>query len=244
MKWKNRFTNYNFWISIVSAVLLIFQAFNIKFDLDCISEIVTAVLGLLVVIGIISDPTKVSVSEDKIKSSTEEKAEDKPENKEEAKPETEINPEVKETVKETVEEANKSKEDSTIPSSEKDEDCSNICQDDFKVVVDKISKDLEENIKILENINKDVAPEHSMEEAEMHEVEKESENIIDGQIKIEEVEAPQEIKVEDVEPVEEPKIEEIVVQAEEHVEDALKQEEVEPSVESKDVVATCHSIVG
>ncbi|MCQ2555954.1 MAG: phage holin, partial [Clostridia bacterium] len=211
MKWKNRFTNYNFWISIVSAVLLIFQAFNIEFDLDCISEIVTAVLGLLVVIGIISDPTKVAVSEDKIKSLTEQKAEDKSEKMEEEKPAKEIETEVKETVKETVEEANKKEEDSSIPSAEKDEDCSNLYQDDFKVVVDKISKDLEENIKILENINKDVAPEHSMEEAEMLEVEKESEDIIDGQIKIEEVEAPQEIKVEDVEPVEAETIKEIVV---------------------------------
>ncbi|MCQ2565004.1 MAG: phage holin [Clostridia bacterium] len=64
MKWKNRFTNYNFWISIVSAVLLIFQAFNIKFDLDCISEIVTAVLGLLVVIGIILIVKSIAVRKD------------------------------------------------------------------------------------------------------------------------------------------------------------------------------------
>ena len=58
MKWKNRITNYNFWISIVSATLLILQAFNIKLDIANINEIVTALLGLLVVIGIINDPTK------------------------------------------------------------------------------------------------------------------------------------------------------------------------------------------
>ncbi len=58
MKWKNRLTNYNFWISIVSATLLILQAFNIKLDIANINEIVTALLGLLVVIGIINDPTK------------------------------------------------------------------------------------------------------------------------------------------------------------------------------------------
>ena len=62
MKWKNRLTNYNFWISLVSAVLLILQAFNFELDIAYISEIVTAVLGLLVVIGIISDPTKIAVS--------------------------------------------------------------------------------------------------------------------------------------------------------------------------------------
>lgn len=60
MNWKNRLTNYNFWISIVSAVLLILQAFKFEFDIVNINEIATAVLGLLVVIGIISDPTKSS----------------------------------------------------------------------------------------------------------------------------------------------------------------------------------------
>lgn len=58
MNWKKRLTNYNFWISIVSAVLLILQAFDISFDIAYINEIVTAVLGLLVVIGIINDPAK------------------------------------------------------------------------------------------------------------------------------------------------------------------------------------------
>lgn len=61
MKWKNRLTNYNFWVSMVSAVLLVLQACDIKFDIAHFNEIVTAVLGLLVVIGIINDPTKTSV---------------------------------------------------------------------------------------------------------------------------------------------------------------------------------------
>lgn len=60
MNWKNRLTNYNFWVSIVSAVILILQALKIKFDFVYINEVVTAVLGLLVVIGIINDPTKSS----------------------------------------------------------------------------------------------------------------------------------------------------------------------------------------
>ena len=58
MKWKNRLTNYNFWISIVSAILLLLQAFDFEFDILYVNEILTAILGLLVVIGIISDPTK------------------------------------------------------------------------------------------------------------------------------------------------------------------------------------------
>ena len=60
MNWKKRLTNYNFWISIVSAILLILQAFDVSFDIAYINEIVTAVLGLLVVIGIINDPTKTN----------------------------------------------------------------------------------------------------------------------------------------------------------------------------------------
>ena len=64
MNWKNRLTNYNFWISMFSAVLLILQALKIKFDIAYVNEIFTAVLGLLVVIGIISDPTRTSVKQD------------------------------------------------------------------------------------------------------------------------------------------------------------------------------------
>ena len=70
MKWKNRLTNYNFWISIVSATLLILQAFNIKLDIANINEIVTALLGLLVVIGIINDPTKSTKDTESTKTKT------------------------------------------------------------------------------------------------------------------------------------------------------------------------------
>lgn len=68
MNWKNRLTNYNFWISIVSAVLLILQAFEFHFDIMYINEIATAVLGLLVVIGIINDPTKSGKNDKQIES--------------------------------------------------------------------------------------------------------------------------------------------------------------------------------
>ena len=61
MNWKNRLTNYNFWISIFSAALLILQALKIEFDIAYVNEIFTAILGLLVVIGIVSDPTRVTV---------------------------------------------------------------------------------------------------------------------------------------------------------------------------------------
>lgn len=76
MNWKNRLTNYNFWISIVSAVLLILQAFEFHFDIMYINEIATAVLGLLVVIGIINDPTKTSKNEKNSAQKTDENNQD------------------------------------------------------------------------------------------------------------------------------------------------------------------------
>lgn len=55
----SRFKNYNFWISMVSAVLLVLQnLFDIKLDIAFVNEAVSSVLGILVVIGIINDPTK------------------------------------------------------------------------------------------------------------------------------------------------------------------------------------------
>ena len=76
MSWKNRLKNYNFWISIFSAVLLILQALKIEFDIAYVNEIFTAVLGLLVVIGIISDPTRTSVKSNESSSAVKNKKEE------------------------------------------------------------------------------------------------------------------------------------------------------------------------
>lgn len=126
MNWKNRLTNYNFWISLVSAVLLILQAFNFEFDIANLSEIATALLGLLVVIGIISNPTKTNSEskKDETKSSqkeSEKSAENKPvEDKEN-------------TLKETLD---------GMPSGEQDAYNSGAGEDDFEVLIDKISADI------------------------------------------------------------------------------------------------------
>ena len=80
MNWKNRLTNYNFWISIVSAILLILQAFKIEFDVAYINEILTGILGLLVVIGIISDPTKIAMKSIEKTEKKSKKEEEKQEN--------------------------------------------------------------------------------------------------------------------------------------------------------------------
>ena len=132
MNWKNRLTNYNFWISIFSAVLLILQALKIEFDIAYVNEIFTAVLGLLVVIGIISDPTRTTV-----------KTNEKP-----VKTETKV-----EEVKEQVE--TKNLQNVTLPNEQENETNSFNSQNDFQAIINKISFDLDEKIKELEKIKLD-----------------------------------------------------------------------------------------
>ena len=141
MNWKNRLTNYNFWISIFSAVLLILQALKIEFDIAYVNEIFTAVLGLLVVIGIISDPTRTT-----IKTVEKEMKANVVENK---ATENQVNKEI----------------ENNMPIVEKNETDAIDIQNDFQTILNKISLDLDEQrfelnekIKELEksfsNINK------------------------------------------------------------------------------------------
>lgn len=57
---KEKFRNYGLWISIISAVLMILQAMGLKFDVPYVNEIITSVLGVLVTLGIISNPSSGS----------------------------------------------------------------------------------------------------------------------------------------------------------------------------------------
>ena len=125
MNWKNRLTNYNFWISIISAILLILQAFKFEFDIAYINEIATAVLGLMVVIGIISDPTK-TYNIEKSKQETKE----------------EIVAEPKAEHRETLE----------MPNENKVENSNNTFEDDFKVVMNKITEDINNNLSQINEI--------------------------------------------------------------------------------------------
>lgn len=125
MKWKNRLTNYNFWISIVSATLLILQAFNIKMDIANINEIVTALLGLLVVIGIINDPTKSSKdAESKAKTSTKSVQDEE------------------QSVKQIENELNQGLNDLDMPSDQQNANTFDVVENDLQVLIEKISKDL------------------------------------------------------------------------------------------------------
>lgn len=132
MNWKNRLKNYNFWISIFSAVLLILQALKIKFDVAYVNEIFTAVLGLLVVIGIISDPTKTVV-----------KAQETTENKfiEKAKTENQANEEIKEIKSNTQ----------ILPTVAKDETNNINLQNDFQTIVATIKDELGKAMEEIKN---------------------------------------------------------------------------------------------
>jgi len=131
MNWKNRLKNYNFWISIFSAVLLILQALKIKFDVAYVNEIFTAVLGLLVVIGIISDPTKTAVKTQEI---TNNKV------KEQANGENKVKEEKKETVKQN------------LPTVIKDETNNVDLQNDFQTIVATIKAELSRAMEEIKNI--------------------------------------------------------------------------------------------
>ena len=66
VKKKTRLTSYNFWVRIVSAVVLILRIilskFGINIDSAFILDIATLVAGFLVVVGIINEPTGITIS--------------------------------------------------------------------------------------------------------------------------------------------------------------------------------------
>lgn len=156
MKWKNRITNYNFWISIVSATLLILQAFNIKLDIANINEIVTALLGLLVVIGIINDPTKSAKdTENDAKSTNKKKAGIKQiePSKTENKAEKDVKNVNQKGENEQQNEENQidnkdlnivENEHETMPIAKQNENDFDLAENDLQVLVDKIAQDLEQ----------------------------------------------------------------------------------------------------
>ncbi len=57
MKIKERIKNAGFWVSLISSVFLILGAFGIEIGDATASAVINGVCSLLVVFGIISDPT-------------------------------------------------------------------------------------------------------------------------------------------------------------------------------------------
>lgn len=66
MKFLKRLKSGNFWISMISAVVLILQAvFNIEIKAEYLNQIILGILGLLVMFGIVSDGSSEETPVDK-----------------------------------------------------------------------------------------------------------------------------------------------------------------------------------
>lgn len=73
INWIVRLKNRNFWIALIPAVLLLVQAvaavFGYSLDLGEIGNrmiaVVNAVFGVLVVLGVVNDPTTAGISDSK-----------------------------------------------------------------------------------------------------------------------------------------------------------------------------------
>ena len=57
---KEKLKNKGFWVSLISAIIVFVQAIGIKIDVPAVNEVVSAVLTLLVVLGIVSNPSSGS----------------------------------------------------------------------------------------------------------------------------------------------------------------------------------------
>jgi phi LC3 family holin len=57
---KTRMGNYAFWISLASAVLLVLTQFGVQVDNEKIMAIVKSILAVLVILGLVNNPTTVS----------------------------------------------------------------------------------------------------------------------------------------------------------------------------------------
>lgn len=73
INWRVRLKNKNFWLSVIPAVLLLAQAmaavFGLELDLggigDKLISVVNAAFGVLVVLGVVNDPTTDGLGDSK-----------------------------------------------------------------------------------------------------------------------------------------------------------------------------------
>lgn len=63
MKFLKKLKSSNFWVSMISAVVLILQAvFNVEIKTEYLNQIIMAILGILVMTGIVSDSNNDEVT--------------------------------------------------------------------------------------------------------------------------------------------------------------------------------------
>lgn len=73
INWRVRFKNKNFWLAVIPAVLLLIQTvaavFGYTLDVGDIGNrliaVVNAVFGVLVILGVVNDPTTAGMSDSK-----------------------------------------------------------------------------------------------------------------------------------------------------------------------------------
>lgn len=57
VKFPERFKNYLLWSAIAAFILLVVQAFGVQIDVGKYNELVNAGLGILVLAGVINNPS-------------------------------------------------------------------------------------------------------------------------------------------------------------------------------------------
>lgn len=57
MDFKSRLRNYGLWVSVASLVLLVLQSLGVPITPEQYNEIVNTILGILVMLGILNNPT-------------------------------------------------------------------------------------------------------------------------------------------------------------------------------------------
>ncbi|MGN0765527.1 MAG: hypothetical protein ACI4MO_03510 [Christensenellales bacterium] len=60
---KEKLKSYNFWLSVISAILVALSSINGELNIPYIDKVLTAVLGVFAVSGIVSKPKTVELDE-------------------------------------------------------------------------------------------------------------------------------------------------------------------------------------
>lgn len=70
INWKVRLQSKEFWVAVIAFIMLVTQYvckwFGLEFDLPGLNEILSAILGLLVLLGIVVDPTTPKTSDSQV----------------------------------------------------------------------------------------------------------------------------------------------------------------------------------
>lgn len=63
MNWRDRFKNKTFWVALMSAIVVLTQQLGLDIFPDNIMEIVNTVLMILVILGVVVNPTTEGIAD-------------------------------------------------------------------------------------------------------------------------------------------------------------------------------------